>query len=136
MPLDDTGFGRRMEALEKIEQVIDLLASEEGWCKNRLVTRDGRRCILGAVQAVHGTIVLVPPIRLAIRQITGCKFHRIESFNDDASTTHALVVTVLHQARKNILNSVADDPLTATAATTVTRWRTQLQRFWGWLGTA
>lgn len=136
MPLDDTGFGRRMEALEKIDQVIDLLASEDRWCKHQLVTDDGRRCIMGGLQAVHGTTVLVPPIRLAIRQVTGRNFRRIESFNDDDTTTHTLVVTVLHQARNNILNSTPDNARKLAAETTITRWKRQVHYVWGWLATS
>ena len=43
MPLDDTGFRDRYEPLDKIDRVIDLLATEERWCQGHLVTADGRR---------------------------------------------------------------------------------------------
>jgi hypothetical protein len=33
---------------------------------------------------------------------------RIESFNDDPSTTHPLVLRVLHQARENIRVGLTD----------------------------
>jgi hypothetical protein len=106
MPLDDTGFRDRIGPLDKIDRVIDLLATEDRWCKGMLVTRDGRRCIMGALQAVHGTDALIRPIALAIRQVTARDFGRIERFNDDPATTHALVLQVLSQARENIIAGV------------------------------
>jgi hypothetical protein len=109
MPLDDVGFRDRIGPLDKIERVIDLLATEERWCKRQLVSEDGRRCIMGAVQAADGARVLVGPILFAIRQVSGRRFWRIESFNDDPATTHPLVLQVLHQARENIINGIADD---------------------------
>jgi hypothetical protein len=54
MPLNDTGFRDRCEPLDKIDRVIDLLATEDRWCQGQLVTADGRRCILGAIRAVDG----------------------------------------------------------------------------------
>lgn len=133
MPLDDTGFGRRIEALEKMERVIDLLAREDRWCKQALVTPDGRRCILGAVQAVDGTNVLAQPIQLAIRQVTGRAFHRIEAFNDHRSTTHALVVKVLRQARENIINGVEPYTMPPAVASAPSSWSARLLRLRGWL---
>ena len=114
MPLDDTGFRDRYEPLDKIDRVIDLLATEERWCQGHLVTADGRRCILGAIRAVDGTRVLTRPVSSAIRQVTGRRFgcigsHIIPRFNDDRGTTHALVMTVLLQARENIIRGVAED---------------------------
>ncbi len=120
MPLDDTGFRKRSEPYDRIERVIDLLATEGRWCKEHLVTKDGRRCIMGAIEAVGGADVLIGSIVLAIRQVTGRDFGRIERFNDDPATTHALVLTVLFQARENILNGIAGDHST-------TNWR---QRLW------
>jgi hypothetical protein len=32
MPLDDAGFRERCELLDKIDRVIDLLATEGRWC--------------------------------------------------------------------------------------------------------
>jgi hypothetical protein len=108
MPLDDVGFGDRIGPLDKIEQVIDLLAKEERWCKGQLVTQDGRRSIVGAVRAVDGDSVLVRPILLAIRQVTGRRFAGIESFNDDPETTHQLVLKALFQAREYIIDGICD----------------------------
>jgi hypothetical protein len=36
MPLDNTGFSDRTDPLDKIDRVIELLATEERWCKGRL----------------------------------------------------------------------------------------------------
>ena len=102
MPFDGSGYERRIQALDKMDKVIDLLSDPARWCKRRLRTPDGRRCILGAMMAADATIVLKEPILLAIEQVTG-RTHRIEAFNDDPLTTHALVVKVLQQARENIL---------------------------------
>jgi hypothetical protein len=109
MPLDYTGFRKRSEPLDKIDRVIDLLATEDRWCKGQLVTKDGRRCIMGAIEAVRGTDVLVRPVSRAIRQVTAHNFGRIERFNDDPTTTHALVLSVLFQAREIILDGIAED---------------------------
>ena len=135
MPLDDAGFGRRIEALEKIDKVIELLATEDRWCKRELISPDGRRCILGAVQAVDGTTVLLLPIRLAIRQVTGRNFHRIEAFNDHTSTSHALVVRVLHQARENIINGIEERSIRSASVSTKTSWSMAMQRLRAWLDT-
>jgi hypothetical protein len=129
MPLDDTGFRDRIGPLDKIERVIDLLATEDRWCKGMLVTRDGRRCIMGALQAVHGTDVLIRPISFAIRQVTARDYGRIERFNDDPATTHALVLSVLSQARENIINGVTASFSNESASqSTRNWWRTPLKR--------
>ena len=54
MPFDGRDYSTRIDALEKIDRVIEQLPSEERWCKGALYTVDGRRCILGAMQAVNG----------------------------------------------------------------------------------
>jgi hypothetical protein len=104
MPLDSTGYEGRIEALDKIDKVIDLLSDERSWCKRQLQTHDGRRCLLGAMMAVEATAVLKAPILVAIEQVTDCDYLRIELFNDHPKTTHAQVMAVLHQARENIVN--------------------------------
>jgi hypothetical protein len=110
MPLDDVGFRDRIGPLDKIERVILLLAREEWWCKGELVTADGRRCIMGAVQEVDGVKVLAPPILAAIQQVTGRRFYpRIEMFNDDPATNHPLVLEVLFRARENIIAGISGD---------------------------
>ena len=104
MPFDGTGFEGCVEALEKMDQVIDLLSDQRRWCKRTLRSHDGRRCIVGAIMAVDATIALKEPILVAIKQVAGHDYLRIELFNDHPTTTHALVVKVLHQARQNIVN--------------------------------
>ena len=129
MPLDDTGWEKRIVPLDKIDRVIDLLATEDRWCQGHLVTRDGRRCIMGAVQEVNGADSLIQPISLAIRQVTGRRFGRIERFNDDPATTHGLVVNVLFQARSNIISGVAASSDNETASERAAGWwRVTLQR--------
>jgi hypothetical protein len=115
MPFDGTGYEGRIEALDKMDKVIDLLAREDRWCKQQLRSYDGRRCILGAMMAADATIALKEPILLAIKQVTGRDYLRIEMFNDHPLTTHALVVRVLSQARENIVNGVAERALVAAS---------------------
>ena len=130
MPLDDTGWQDRIGPLDKIDRVIDLLATEDRWCQGCLVTPDGRRCIMGAVQEVNGADSLVRPILLAIRQVTGRRFGRIERFNDDPATTHGLVLSMLFRARSNIVSSVTAAFSTVTALERVVGWwRATLQRY-------
>ena len=127
MPLYDTGFRDRYEPLDKIDRVIDLLATEDRWCQGQLATADGRRCIMSAIRAVDGTQALTRPISIAIRQVTDRRFGWIDSyniprFNDDAATTHPLVQRVLFQARENIISGVAQDNAAGM-------WRRRLNRF-------
>jgi hypothetical protein len=118
MPFDGTGYEGRIEALDKMDKVIDLLAREDRWCKQQLRSYDGRRCILGAMMAADATIALKEPILLAIKQVTGRDYLRIEMFNDHPLTTHGLVLRVLGQARENIVNGVmVRTPAPASAST-------------------
>lgn len=104
MPFDGRDYSRRIEALEKIDQVIRQLPSRDRWCQGALYTVDGRRCILGAMQAVNGVMILKQPILQAIQEITGRHYNAIETFNDRRTTTHALVLEVLYRARQNIID--------------------------------
>jgi hypothetical protein len=122
MPFDGTGYEARIDALDKIDKVIDLLAREDRWCKQQLRSYDGRRCILGAMMAADATVALKEPILLAIRQVTGRDYLRIEMFNDHPLTTHGLMLRVLHQARDNVLRGVTERPTHTTPAPTVSRW--------------
>lgn len=106
MPFDGTGFDGRGKTLAKMDRVIDLLSEERRWCKRQLQTPDGRRCIVGAMVAADAAVELKRPILLAIEQVTGHRA-RIEAFNDDPRTTHALVVKVLHRARANIASEAS-----------------------------
>ncbi len=109
MPFDGTGYERRIQALDKIDEVIDLLGDEKRWCKGFVKTPDGRYCILGAMQAVHAGKELAEPIMLAISQVTGHS-HWIDRFNDHPLTTHADVLKVLQQARLNSLTAAPTTP--------------------------
>jgi hypothetical protein len=118
MPFDGTGYEGRIEALDKMDKVIDLLSREDRWCKQQLRSYDGRRCILGAMMAADATLALKEPILLAIKQVTGRDYLRIEMFNDHPLTTHGLVLRVLNQARDNIVNGVlVRTPAPASAST-------------------
>jgi hypothetical protein len=107
MPFDGQA-GNRYEALARIDEVIRLLSRKEQWCKQQLRTRDGKRCIQGALMAANATTLLGEPILVAIRQVTGRDYARIEMFNDQPLTTHALVLEVLQRARRNLLDDVAE----------------------------
>lgn len=107
MPFDGHEFSPRIDALEKIDRVIEQLLTEDRWCKGALYTVDGRRCILGAMQAVEGAMILKHPILQAIQEVTGRRYKAIEVFNDRRTTTHAQVLAVLRRARENILGGTA-----------------------------
>jgi hypothetical protein len=100
MPFDGVGFPN--QSLQKIDEVIDLLATPEKWCKGALRSHDGRYCIRGAVRAVDAADVLEPMILDAIGQVAGRRFRRIESFNDHPNTSHEQVLAVLHRTRDNL----------------------------------
>jgi hypothetical protein len=110
MPFDGTVYEGRIDALDKMDKVIDLLSREDRWCKQQLRSYDGRRCILGAMMAADATIALKEPILTAIKQVTGRDYLRIEMFNDHPLTTHGMVVTVLGQARDNIVTGTVAQP--------------------------
>ena len=101
MPFDGVGFASD-ESLQKIDAVIDLLATPDKWCKGALRSHDGRYCIRGAVRAVGGADLLEPTILQAIGEVAGKRFRRIESFNDHPNTSHEQVVAVLNRTRDTI----------------------------------
>lgn len=103
MPFDGKGMEIQLDTLDKLDRVIDLLDTPEKWCKGVLKSSDGRLCILGAVLEAHADKVLKAPLLAAIEQVTGRAYPRIETFNDHRATTHAMVLRVLRQARRNIL---------------------------------
>ncbi len=102
MPLDGSEYDVRNQALDQIDRVIALLATEDKWCKGALQEADGRRCILGAMREAGASIALNAPIKQAIEQVTGRSCWSIEGFNDRKTTTHPLVLGVLRQTRENI----------------------------------
>lgn len=103
MPFDGTEFGRAV-IVEKIDQIITLLESEDRWCKGVLRSTDGRRCLAGAVLDAGAQPLVTPVLLQAIHEVSGRKHWRIESFNDAPSTTHAQVLSVLQRARDNVLS--------------------------------
>ena len=111
MPFDGRDYSQRIDALEKIDRVIDQIPDAARWCQGALYTIDGRRCILGAMQAVPGAMSLKQPILQAIQEVTGRRFTAIETFNDRRTTTHSQVVTVLHRARHDILAGTVGTPV-------------------------
>ena len=102
MPFDGAGPSETL-ALQKLDLVAALLASEARWCKRQLTTPDGRRCLRSALRAVEAERLLEPIVLDAIRQVTGRAFWRLESFNDHQTTTHALLLHVLYRARERLL---------------------------------
>lgn len=103
MPFDPQGQELRVEALEKIDRVIGLLAEHGNWCKRSFKTEDGRLCILGAVREADAELLLYAPILRAIRLVTGHDYRRIERFNDQWLTSHTLVIEVLERARHDLM---------------------------------
>lgn len=102
MPFDGNEF-IQYHAIEKIEGVIALLATESQWCKGRLRSADGRYCVVGAMRAAEAYPLLKPAVLQAISEVTGRNYAHIQVFNDQPSTTHAMVLAVLHRARHNIM---------------------------------
>lgn len=94
--------------LLKLAAAERMLASEEQWCKGSLRDRQGRHCMLGALDAVGARRLLAPVVLNAAREIGGKRYWRIESFNDDRSTTHADVLRVLQCAREKIIAEAAE----------------------------
>jgi hypothetical protein len=127
MPFDGSDFAG-LGALDKIDRVIERLSREEAWCKGKLRTDDGRRCIVGAMQDVQAVLELTRPVMLAIQQVARGRYSGIEAFNDHRATTHAQVMEVLHQARANVLAGIIGEPAPARAALSV-GW---FSRFLGW----
>lgn len=126
MPFDGVGFAG-YESLQKIDAVIDLLATPDKWCKGALRSHDGRYCIRGAVRAVDGADLLEPAILQAIGEVAGKRFRRIESFNDHPNTSHEQIIAVLDRARDNIISGrTVSGPtlMTVQPVSTLGSWRT------------
>jgi len=126
MPFDGVGFPID-DRVSKIDQVIDLLATPNRWCKAQFKTHDGRHCIRGAIMAVEGADFLKPIMLQAIREVTGQRYLRIESCNDHPYTQHAQVLRVLMRARQLVVNRWAPD----TAAPGRAGWSALLQALRG-----
>jgi hypothetical protein len=83
---------------------------------------------MGAIRALEGCRMLTHPVSLAIRQVTGRRFSRLDAcniprFNDDPATNHVLVLRVLFQARENVISQLA-------AEYAVPTWRRRLRRLY------
>ncbi|HWI28549.1 MAG TPA: hypothetical protein VN668_16365 [Stellaceae bacterium] len=90
------------EALRKIDDVIDLLGSEERWCKHARHLADGRRCLVAALQEAHAEQPLWRAVLRAARENTGQRYVGLAAFNDDARTTHGQLLSVLRNTRQKI----------------------------------
>jgi hypothetical protein len=126
MPFDGTEFVQSY-TLNKLDQVIGLLAAEDQWCKGIEKTPDGRHCIIGALRAVNAQLVLEPVILQAIKTVTGRRCGRIERFNDAAATDHTLVMRVLERARYSV---IAGDLQTSLATEGTGRLRRVITGLW------
>jgi hypothetical protein len=126
MPFDGIGFAFD-ERVSKMDEVIQLLATPDKWCKGTLRTYDGHRCIRGAMMAVEEAQCLAPIILRAIRDVTGKRYFSIESFNDHPSTHHAQVLHVLAKARDDLIRM---QPTRGAVMEPATRagWRARLYR--------
>lgn len=103
MPFDGIGFAID-DRVRKMDQVIDLLATPDRWCKAQFSTHDGRYCIRGAMRAIRSEELLKPVVLRAIQDVTGERYLRIESFNDHPYTQHAQVMRVLKRARQLLVS--------------------------------
>ena len=108
MPLDSLEFSQT-PMLSKLARVERLLATEQQWCKGRLRDSDGRHCLVGAIEAADGWKEIAPIVLRTAREVSGKRYWRIESFNDDPRTTHAQVLAVLRLARQKIIADITTD---------------------------
>ena len=119
------------ENLERLDQVIGLIATPAQWCKGEERNSHGQYCIRGAMRAAGAFDALEPIVVHSIHKITGQRYKKIEAFNDDPRTTHADVLRVLNRARKLILDGeggVSRTKATAkTGACAAVNW---IARFW------
>ena len=111
MPVDDDRYRERNSALEKVDKVIALIATEDRWCKFFALSSDGRRCLWGALWAEDAAPVLEAPVLQAVTQVTGCRYESIDAFNDHPATTHATVLAVLHRTRQNLRMAMSPSAL-------------------------
>jgi hypothetical protein len=97
MPYDGRFFFRTSAAAE-VERVMEVIATEDMWCKNRLATADGRHCLRGALRAAGASFRVDRMLMRTIREVTGQRL-TIEAFNDSDHTSHAGVLNLLNTAR-------------------------------------
>lgn len=108
MPLDSLEFSLN-PILAKLGTVERLLATERQWCKGRLRDGEGRLCLVGAIEAAECWPDVARLILRAAREVSGKRYWRIESFNDDPRTTHADVLAALRRARQHIVAGMAKE---------------------------
>lgn len=108
MPLDSLDFPQN-PLLAKLGRVERLLATERQWCKGKLRDGDGRHCLVGAIEAADAWPEVGRVILRAAREVSGKRYWRIESFNDDPRTKHADILAALRRARQNIITDMARD---------------------------
>ncbi|HJU15296.1 MAG TPA: hypothetical protein VJ770_02395 [Stellaceae bacterium] len=89
-------------ALLKLAAVERLLADEDHWCKGALRDGNGRFCLLGALDVAGARHLLEPVMLRAVREVSGKRYWRVESFNDDRRTTHPDILRVLDCAREQV----------------------------------
>jgi hypothetical protein len=102
MAFDGDRHHQQSNALDKLDKVAALLATEDRWCKFFGVSSDGRRCLWGALWAEDAATILEMPVLQAINKVTGRRYETIDAFNDDPDTTHGMVLAVLHQVREDL----------------------------------
>ena len=113
MPFDGVDFARHEKVLDKLDEVVSLLGSEDRWCQKALRTDDGRRCIVGALVDAKAKKQLYGLVLASAREVTGVSYTSVERFNDDSATDHRLVLAVLGDVRRRVM--LGDLPVDATA---------------------
>ena len=127
MPVYDDRYRERNGALEKLDKVIALIATEDRWCKFFALSSDGRRCLWGALWAEDAAPVLETPVLQAVTQVTGCCYESIDAFNDHPATTHATVLAVLHQTRQNLRTAMSPSALRYRLSSASSAWHGPLE---------
>jgi hypothetical protein len=90
-------------SLVKLGEVERLLATKQQWCKGSLRDSDGRHCFVGAMKAAEARQIFEPVMLRAVREVSGKRYWRVESFNDDPRTTHGDVLRVCGERGKTSL---------------------------------
>ena len=107
MPFDGLADDRQQYLLDKLDAVSGLLACEQKWCKRHMRTPDGGRCLLGALIDAKARWLFYRSAVIAAREVTGKHYHRVESFNDDFTTSFTEVQAVLERIRATLIAGTA-----------------------------
>jgi hypothetical protein len=113
MPFDGVDFARHEKVLDRLDEVVSLLGSEDRWCQKALRTDDGRRCIVGALVDAKAKKQLYGLVLASAREVTGVSYTSVERFNDDSATDHRLVLAVLGDVRRRVM--LGDVPVDVAA---------------------